>query len=144
MSTADLPAVNATLNALAAVFLVLGLRAIKKGERERHKKLMLGALASSAVFLACYLVYHALHGSTPFQREGAVRYVYFFILITHVVLAVVNLPLIIMTVWRAWKEEFGRHRKIAKLTWAMWMYVSVTGVVVYLMLYQIFPGPAPT
>lgn len=142
MNTEELPALNAALNALSAVLLLFGFFAIRSGRRELHKKIMVTALMTSALFLASYLVYHALHGSTPFQREGSLRTVYFFILITHVVLAVVNLPLIITTVWRAYRGAFDRHKKIAKLTWFIWMYVSVTGVLVYMMLYRWFPGKA--
>ena len=140
MSTTDLPLLNAVLNGIAATLLVLGLRAIKAGQRQRHLRLMLSAFGTSAVFLASYLTYHAIHGSKPFPEAlGGLRTVYLVILVTHVILAVVNLPFIVTTLWRAYRGEFQRHKKIAKLTWASWMYVSVTGVVIYLMLYQLAP-----
>lgn len=142
MSSTDLPALNALLNGVSATLLLLGFIAIRSGRRDRHKKLMVSALVTSTLFLSSYLVYHALHGSTPFLRQGPIRTVYFIVLVSHVILAAVNLPLVITTVFRAYKGDFARHRKIAKLTWAMWMYVSVTGVLVYLMLYRWFPGRA--
>lgn len=100
---------------------------------------MVGAFTVSTIFLICYLVYHALHGSTQFTHEGPVRYVYFFILITHVLLAAAVVPLVLVTMHRAWRERFDAHRRIARWTWPVWMYVSVTGVIVYLMLYQLYP-----
>ena len=98
---------------------------------------MLGAFGSSVVFLVCYLVYHYQVGSIPFQGQGWIRPVYFTILITHVALAATIVPLALLTLYRAWKEQFERHRRIAKWTWPIWMYVSVTGVIVYLMLYRL-------
>lgn len=142
MSSRDLPALNAALNGISATLLLLGFLAIRRGRRETHRRFMVAALVTSGLFLASYLTYHALHGSTPFLRQGPIRAVYFVILLTHVVLAVVNLPLVITAVLRAYRGDFERHRKIAKLTWGMWMYVSVTGVLVYLMLYRWFPGTA--
>jgi uncharacterized membrane protein YozB (DUF420 family) len=142
MSTTDLPALNATLNAISAVLLLCGLWAIRGGRKELHRKFMIGALAASAIFLVTYLWYHALHGSTLFLREGPVRVVYFAILISHIILAAINLPLVVLTAYRAFIGDFERHKKIARVTWVMWMYVSVTGVLVYLMLYRWFPGKA--
>ncbi len=142
MSTTDLPALNATLNAISAVLLLCGLWAIRGGRKALHRKFMIGALAASAIFLVTYLWYHALHGSTLFLREGPVRVVYFAILISHIILAAINLPLVVLTAYRAFIGDFERHKKIARVTWVMWMYVSVTGVLVYLMLYRWFPGKA--
>ena len=131
MSSRDLPALNAALNGISATLLLLGFLAIRRGRRETHRRFKVAALVTSGLFLDSYLTYH-----------GPIRAVYFVILLTHVVLAVVNLPLVITTVLRAYRGDFERHRKIAKLTWGMWMYVSVTGVLVYLMLYRWFPGTA--
>ena len=136
MEVRDLPAVNATLNATATALLIYGYRLIRAGKREAHQKAMLGAFAMSVLFLICYLVYHAQVGSVPFQKQGPIRTVYFFILITHVVLAATVPVLAGITLWRAYKGQFARHRKIAKWTFPIWLYVSVTGVIVYLMLYQ--------
>lgn len=142
MSVAFLPHVNAGINTVVAILLVVGLVLIKRGRREAHKKVMVAALALSGLFLASYLTYHYAHGSTAFQGQGAIRPVYFTILITHTILAVVNLPFIIVTVWRAYKGEFAKHRRIAKVTWYMWFYVAVTGPLVYLLLYQLYPSRA--
>ncbi len=138
MSIADLPALNATLNGLSFILLSLGVTFIKQGRRTAHKRMMLAALVSSTLFLISYLVYHANIGSKPFPGEGTVRYVYFTILITHVVLAAVIVPLVIMTTLRGLRDDFERHRAIAKITFPLWMYVSVTGVVIYLMLYRMY------
>jgi uncharacterized membrane protein YozB (DUF420 family) len=132
----DLPAVNATLNATATCLLLYAYRLIRAGKREQHKKVMLAAVAVSALFLVCYLVYHAEVGSVPFQKQGPIRTVYFAILISHVILAAFVPVLAGVTLWRAYKGRFDRHRAIAKITFPIWLYVSVTGVVVYLMLYQ--------
>ncbi len=137
MDYRDLPALNATLNATATVLLVVGYRLIRAGKREAHRKAMLAAFAVSVLFLISYLVYHAQVGSVPFQKQGFIRTVYFFILITHVVLAALVPFLAGVTLWRAWKGQFARHRKIARWTFPIWLYVSVTGVIVYFMLYQL-------
>ena len=141
MSVTDLPAVNASLNALSTVFLMLGFLFIQAKRPLAHRNCMMAALATSAIFLACYLYYHfTVRAMTKFAGEGWVRPVYFFILITHIILAVAIVPLILVTVVRALRERFDLHRKIARWTWPLWMYVSITGVVVYLMLYQFFPS----
>ena len=132
---ADLPAVNATLNGLSALLLIGGYTQIKRGRQDLHKRFMVAALVTSALFLACYLVYHYHIGSKPFLGTGPVRIVYFTILISHVILAAAIVPLIIMTALRAFREDFTRHVAIARWTFPLWMYVSVTGVIVYLMLY---------
>jgi putative membrane protein len=136
MTVADLPALNASLNALATVFLVAGWRLIKSGRRDAHRAAMVAALTCSAAFLTSYLVYHYHVGSVPFQGQGPIRVVYFTILLTHVILAIVIVPLVVITVWRALATRFDRHKRIARWTLPLWLYVSVTGVVVYVMLYQ--------
>ena len=132
-----LPAVNATLNSIATVFLSVGWVFIRRGEIGRHRACMLSAFVTSALFLISYLVYHANVGSVPFPGQGAVRVVYFTILITHIILAALILPLALMTLSRALSRRFDRHRAIARWTLPIWLYVSVTGVVIYLMLYQL-------
>jgi uncharacterized membrane protein YozB (DUF420 family) len=135
MTVRDLPAVNASLNALSTVLLVYGYSLIRQGKREQHKRVMLSAFAVSILFLICYLVYHYEVGSVPYQGQGLMRTIYFAILISHVILAAIVPVLAIMTLWRAFQERFDKHRKIAKITLPIWLYVSVTGVIVYLMLY---------
>jgi uncharacterized membrane protein YozB (DUF420 family) len=128
MTVRDLPTINASLNALCTILLVYGYILIRQGRREHHKRVMLSAFATSIVFLICYLVY---------QGQGIMRTVYFAILISHVILAATVPVLAIMTLWRAFQERFDKHRRIAKLTFPIWLYVSVTGVIVYLMLYAL-------
>lgn len=134
----QLPALNATLNAISATFLLAGYVFIRRREMRRHRACMIAALICSALFLTSYLVYHAEVGSVPFKGEGAIRTVYLAILLTHIVLAAVILPLALLTVSRALSRRFDRHRAIARWTWPLWMYVSVTGVVIYLMVYQMY------
>jgi len=136
MTVQDLPALNASLNALATVCLVTGWVLIRQKKREAHRLCMLTAFAVSTAFLASYLVYHFNVGSVPFQKQGPIRTVYLMILFTHIVLAIVIVPLIFMTLSRALSARFDRHRRIARWTLPLWLYVSVTGVVVYVMLYQ--------
>lgn len=146
MTLHDLPALNAGLNATSAVFLALGFVFIKRQNKIAHRNCMMAAFCTSVIFLGCYLTYHYLlrqatgQSGTPFQGQGWVRPVYFFILITHVILATVIVPLIFITLNRAWKERFELHKKIARWTWPLWMYVSVTGVIVYVMLYHLYPA----
>lgn len=135
MTVHDLPAVNASLNAVATVLLIYGYTLIRKGKREQHKKVMLSAFAVSIVFLICYLVYHAEVGSVPYKGEGVMRAIYFTILIPHVILAATVPVLAGITLWRAFQEQFDKHRKIARITFPIWLFVSITGVMVYLMLY---------
>lgn len=137
MSAADLPTVNASLNALAAILLSVGYVLIRQGRREAHRKVMLAAFATSVLFLICYLVYHFQVGSVRFQKTGLVRTVYFTILISHTVLAAAVPPLAIVTLSRALKARFAAHRAIARWTLPIWLYVSVTGVMVYWMLYRL-------
>ncbi len=137
MSLHDLPALNASLNALSALFLLLGYACIRAGRREAHRAFMLAAVSSSALFLCSYLVYHSQVGSVRFRGEGLLRTVYFTILITHTILAVVVVPLVLATLFRAARGRFEAHRRLARLTLPVWAYVSVTGVVVYYMLYRL-------
>ena len=129
-----MPGVNATLNATSAMLLVLGFAAIRSGRREIHKRLMVAAFAASAVFLIGYVLYHYAHGDTLYQGEGAIRIVYFTILITHVLLSIVMLPMILTTFYLAARERFATHKRLARWTLPIWLYVSVTGVVIYFML----------
>ena len=138
LTIADLPALNATLNGIAAIFLMAGYLLIRNGAWRAHKACMLGALTTSALFLVSYVIYHYHAGSRPFPGEGAVRIVYFAILITHVVLAAVILPLALITAARGLAGRYDRHVRIARWTLPLWLYVSVTGVVIYLMLYQMY------
>jgi uncharacterized membrane protein YozB (DUF420 family) len=131
-----LPSVNAALNGLSAVLLAAGWVAVRRGAVPVHRRLMLSAVASSTLFLISYLVYHAEVGSVKFQGQGAVRTVYFAILITHTVLAAVIVPLVGVTLVFALRERIARHRRIARITLPLWLYVSVTGVVIYWMLYH--------
>ncbi len=132
----DLPALNATLNGIATILLTMGWVFIRRRDVAKHRVCMIGALIASAAFLTSYLVYHYHIGSRPFPHEGPIRLVYFAILVTHVVLATAIVPLVLMTVSRAFREQFARHRAIARWTLPLWLYVSVTGVVVYWMLYR--------
>jgi putative membrane protein len=131
---AFLPAVNAVLNGTAATLLAFGLAAIRRGRREVHKRLMVSAFAASVVFLVGYVLYHYAHGDTQFEGLGVVRTVYFTVLITHVVLSIVMLPMILATFYLAARERFTAHRRLARWTLPIWLYVSVTGVVIYFML----------
>ncbi|MEX2264942.1 MAG: DUF420 domain-containing protein [Bryobacteraceae bacterium] len=137
MTIHDLPTVNATLNASAAVLLLWGYRLIRRREIEKHRKVMLTAFGVSAAFLVCYLVYHYNVGSVRFQKTGAIRTVYFGILITHTILAAAVPFLALITLNRALNKRFDKHRRIARWTLPIWLYVSVTGVVVYVMLYRL-------
>ena len=133
----DLPALNATLNATSAVFLTVGYLLIRQGRRTGHERCMLAALGASALFLTSYVVYHLNTGSRPFPGQGPIRLVYFAILITHVTLAATVLPLALVTATRGLRGRFDRHVQIARWTLPIWLYVSVTGVIIYLMLYRI-------
>jgi uncharacterized membrane protein YozB (DUF420 family) len=136
---ADLPALNAVLNATSAILLSAGYRFIRRRRITAHKRCMLTACATSALFLMSYLTYHYYVGSMPFRGQGWVRPLYFTILISHTALAATIVPLAIMTLFRAWKADFRKHARLARWTWPIWMYVSVTGVIIYVMLYQFFP-----
>ena len=136
--TSSLPAVNATLNGTSSVLLFSAWLAIKSKRIAVHRALMLAAVATSALFLVSYLTYHAAHGSRHFLGQGWIRPVYFSILISHTVLAALVLPLVGMTLYRAWRRDDSKHRAIARWTLPIWLYVSVTGVVVYWLLYQVY------
>jgi uncharacterized membrane protein YozB (DUF420 family) len=131
-------ALNASLNGISGVLLAGGYAAIRAGKRDVHKRFMISAFAVSTVFLISYVVYHIRVGHVPFQGQGWVRPVYFALLISHTILAIVIVPLILITLRRAWMEKFDKHRAIARWTLPLWFYVCVTGVIVYLMLYQIY------
>jgi len=136
MTVRDLPTLNAALNGLAAVILFFGWRAIKAGQKERHHKLMTAALIVSSLFLVSYLTYHFLvPGVTRYQREGILRFIYFTILATHTPLAAIIVPASLTAVWHAAKGNFAKHTRITRWLLPVWMYVSVTGVIIYLMLY---------
>lgn len=137
MTVRDLPALNAGLNALSAVLLLTGWILVRRRRLTAHRRVMLAALASSTLFLISYLTYHAQVGSVRFQGQGALRTVYFAILISHTLLAVVIVPLVLITARHALKRRFDRHRRLARVTLPLWAYVSVTGVVVYWMLYRL-------
>jgi putative membrane protein len=132
------PVINATLNGTSAVLLLVGHNFIKRGRMAAHRAFMLAAVVTSSVFLTSYLYYHAHVGSVRFQGRGWSRPVYFSILISHTILAVAIVPMVIVTVTRALRQRFDRHRAIARWTYPLWLYVSVTGVIVYFMLYHWF------
>jgi len=138
LELSDLPGLNATLNGISAAFLVVGFILIKQRRWRLHKRFMLGALVSSTLFLISYVIYHANVGSRPFTGTGTVRMVYFTILITHVILAATILPLALVTTARGLREQYVQHVKVARWTLPLWLYVSVTGVIIYLMLYRLF------
>lgn len=138
MKVQDLPTLNASLNAVAATLLLFGYIAIKQKKEELHKKLMISALVVSAAFLTSYLIYHYHVPSKKFPDLGWIKTVYLIILIPHIILAAAMVPMILKTFWHAFRNEREKHRKIARITFPIWMYVSVTGVVVYFMLYHWF------
>lgn len=137
MTFSDLPTLNATLNSVTAVFLVIGFVLIKQKKIQAHKKVMLSALASSVLFLTSYLIYHFNVGSVSYPYHDWTRPLYFAILIPHTILATVMTPFIVIAVWRALKEDYEKHKKIVRWLWPVWMFVSITGVIVYFMLYQL-------
>ena len=141
MTIHDLPTVNASLNGLSAVFLTCGYIFIKQGKRDAHRNAMLAAFFTSALFLVCYLTYHILvKGVTRFQGPGLSRPIYLLILTTHSILAVVIVPMILRALWLAFKQRWEGHKRLTRWTWPMWLYVSVTGVIVYMMLYVWYPA----
>jgi uncharacterized membrane protein YozB (DUF420 family) len=145
MSLADLPAVNATLNGLSAILLGAGYYFIRQKNRDAHRNCMLAAFVTSMLFLVCYITYHGYlayylrRGPTVFRDPAWFRPIYLGILLTHTLLAIVIVPLVLITLQRALRQRFEFHKKIARWTWPLWMYVSVTGVLIYLLLYRIFP-----
>lgn len=138
MTVNDLPTVNAVLNGIAGCFLLAGYYFIRTGRIPAHRLSMLCAFATSALFLVSYVTYHANAGSRPFPRQGPIRPIYFTILITHIVLAAAIVPLAMVTLARGLRRDDIRHRRLARWTWPIWMYVSVTGVLIYLMLYRMY------
>ena len=136
MTVSDLPAVNATLNAICFVLLTIGYILIRQGRVAQHRAVMIAAFCVSVLFLTCYVTYHAQAGSKPFPGQGFIRTVYFAVLIPHVVLAAAIVPMVLMTLSRGLKRQDARHRALARWTLPLWMFVSVTGVIVYYMLYQ--------
>jgi uncharacterized membrane protein YozB (DUF420 family) len=138
MTISDLPALNATLNATAATLLVIGYILIRRGRVQQHRRVMLAAFTVSTLFLMSYVIYHANIGSRPFPGTGTIRTFYLTILFTHIVLAIVIVPMVLITLSRALRERFDRHAAIARWTLPIWLYVSVTGVIVYVMLYRMY------
>jgi putative membrane protein len=129
-----LPPVYATINGITAILLILAVNAIKKGNRHLHERLMTAAIACSVVFLVMYVAYHMTAEATKYGGVGAIRYIYFFLLISHIVLSISIIPLVLFTYVRALSEQFDKHKKLAKITFPLWLYVAVTGVIVYLMI----------
>jgi putative membrane protein len=141
MTLQDLPALNASLNALSTFFIVVGLILIKADRKQAHIVAMSAALVTSALFLTSYLIYHFnVTGVTRFTHPGWPRRIYFFILLTHIPLAAITVPLVLLTIIPALRARYDAHRRIARWTWPIWLYVSVTGVLVYLMLYVWYPA----
>jgi putative membrane protein len=139
MTLSDLPAINAGLNTFSTIFLTAGYVFIRRQRQVAHRNCMIGAVISSALFLTCYLIYHYNAGRTTFRDPAWFRPIYLTILLTHTILAVVIVPMVLVTLYRAARRQFERHKKISRWTWPIWMYVSVTGVVIYFLLYHIFP-----
>jgi uncharacterized membrane protein YozB (DUF420 family) len=139
MTLSDLPAVNAGLNTLSTLFLTAGYVFIRRQRQVAHRNCMIGAVVSSALFLTCYLIYHYNAGRTVFRDPEWFRPIYLLILLTHTILAVVIVPMVLMTLYRAARRQFEAHKRISRWTWPVWMYVSITGVLIYFLLYQIFP-----
>ena len=137
MNLTILPALNATLNSITAILLVYGFILIKRKDIQKHKRVMLSALAMSLLFLTSYLIYHFNVGSVPYPHHDWTRPIYFAILIPHTILATVMTPFIVIAVWRALHGDYEKHKKLVRWVWPVWMFVSVTGVIVYLMLYQL-------
>ncbi|MGD9489131.1 MAG: DUF420 domain-containing protein [Calditrichaceae bacterium] len=136
MNVQDLPTLNAVLNSISALFLILGYINIKRGRRERHKKMMIMALTASLFFLISYLIYHAEVGSVPYPYHDWTRPIYFIILIPHIILAAAQTPFIILAVWYALSKRLDKHKALVHWVWPVWMFVSLSGVIIYLMLYQ--------
>jgi len=137
MQISDLPVLNVTLNAVSAILLFVGRVWIKKADRYRHKLTMIAALVTSALFLTSYLIYHYEVGSVPYPYFDWTRVVYFVILIPHIILAAIMVPFILFAVWFAFRERFTAHKRLVRWVWPVWMYVSLSGIAVYLMLYRV-------
>jgi len=143
MTLSDLPALNAVLNSMSATFLIIGYVFIKQNRQTAHRNCMIGALVTSTLFLTSYVYYHYNAGRTDFINPEWFRPIYLVILVTHIILAVVIVPLALMTVILAVRRRYELHKRISRWTWPLWMYVSVTGVLIYFLLYQIFPQTKP-
>ena len=139
MHISDLPIVNAVLNSFSTVFLMMGFIFIKTGNKIAHRNCMISALLTSTLFLVSYLTYHYYAGTTRFENPAWFRPIYLTILLTHTILAVAVVPLVLLAFNHAFRERFDKHRRIARWAWPVWMYVSITGVLIYLLLYQIYP-----
>ena len=137
MNVSDLPALNATFNAISTVLLLTGYVFIRRGDRRKHRACMIAALVTSTMFLTSYVIYHAQVGSVPFKGTGLIRTVYFAVLVPHVILAAAIVPPVLITASRGLTAKYDRHRRIARWTLPLWLYVSITGVIVYVMLYQL-------
>ncbi|MCW8835169.1 MAG: DUF420 domain-containing protein [Rhodospirillales bacterium] len=135
-----LPHINASLNAIAMVFLIAGFALVRSGRKDAHRAVMIAATITSALFLISYSIYHANAPIFEFRGQGLIRVVYYTALISHVILAAVVAPMILLALWRAARGRFEQHRRLARWTWPVWLYVSVTGIFVYLMLYHFHPG----
>jgi putative membrane protein len=135
-----LPALNAILNTTSAVLLVLGRRAVKRGDRKLHAKLMLAAFAASSIFLVSYLGYHYVHGDTHYAGAHAMRLFYLSVLVSHILMSIAVVPLVLAALWFAWRKTFNKHTRVTRVLYPIWLYVSVTGVAVYLLLYQLPHG----
>jgi putative membrane protein len=136
ITVTDLPALNATLNAISTVLLITGWIFIKRADRRNHRRCMIAALITSTLFLTSYVIYHAQVGSVPFRGTGVIRTIYFMVLIPHVILAAAIVPPVLITASRGLTAKYDKHRRIARWTLPLWLYVSITGVIVYLMLYR--------
>jgi putative membrane protein len=141
MLLSQLPLLNAILNSTSAVLLLYAHRAIRKGQRTIHKQSMISAVVVSSLFLISYVVYHSLHGTQHFAGQGVIRPLYFLILGSHTVLAASIVPLVVVTLKRGLFAQYDLHKRIARWTYPIWIYVSITGVIIYVMLYQIYPSP---
>jgi len=141
LQLSDFPAIDATLNATSALLLAMGYVFIRNKRVLAHKICMISACGTSTLFLVCYLWYHAHHGVTRFTGQGAIRPVYFTLLGSHTILAAAIVPLVLVTLYRAWCRRFDSHKRIARWTLPLWLYVSITGVIVYWMLYRLYPTP---
>lgn len=139
MDAQSLVHVNAILNAISVVFLTMGYVFIKRGDWVKHRAMMISALAASGLFLISYVIYKLNSGFAKFGGEGGVRYFYFSLLFIHVVGAIAIVPLVPITAYRAWREKFDKHKRIAKITWPLWMFVGISGVVVYVMAVHMYP-----
>ena len=136
MNVIDLPVVNAMLNGISMIFLILGYRAIRSGRQTVHKRWMISALTTSGLFLISYVIYHYHVGSVPYMYQDWTRTVYFIILVPHIIFAGIMTPFILIAVWLALREKFEKHVRLVRWVWPVWMYVSLSGIIIYLMLYQ--------